>query len=187
MVSSVDDDLWNDLRKIDAIDQPYQAFALVGYYLTIFAQLEAGLDHLVGKLLRLDWPQQRIVTANMEFADKVRTARALFSNVSDDVEVLKRGDKLLAELLNKHAPRRNELAHAMVVGNNTDGGALLPTFRARSKVKSGTVLLTIDEAFYQIASMFDAYDRLTEMADSASLGRAQLEAIALSESIKIRM
>tara|TARA_R110002124_G_scaffold284368_1_gene461491 strand:+ start:13232 stop:13789 length:558 start_codon:yes stop_codon:yes gene_type:complete len=184
----VPDSLREYLETIGQLDQPTQAFALMGYYLSTFTEIEMSLNELFGQLLRLDWPQQRIVTANMAFADKVHTVRALFRETALPAEYKREGDKLLARLVSDFAAERNKVAHGFIFGHGyINGGALIPTFRAKGKVDDDTFLMTIEDAILRLSDMMTASGHLLEMATNTKAKQADLEAVAAIEMQRIRM
>ncbi|SFV33118.1 hypothetical protein SAMN05216456_1891 [Devosia crocina] len=168
-----------ELDAIGVIEQPYQAFALVGFYMSMFAAMEMSLNELLGQLMRITWPQQRIVVANMDLAQKVHTARALLRETQLSREQQDAGHSALNDLLNKVAKERNMIAHGHIFGHGDDhGGAIIATWRAQGRLEDKNLILTTDVAFDSIAKLFSIAHVLNNLAELVKIHPANLEAAA---------
>lgn len=164
------------VREIfEEIQQPYQAYALVGLYLQQFALMEFSLGRLMAALLKLDTTQAQIITANMEFSAKAHTCRGLFKIAFPNE---KDADKLLADLVNKHAARRNVMAHSVFFAAQANHGLELHKVRAKGELKRETENASAVDIIREAGLLVGVGEYLDTLAEKATEQRDLLERIA---------
>ncbi|MEQ9634533.1 MAG: hypothetical protein RLW68_00460 [Devosia marina] len=168
-------------EQFEALDQPYQAYSLVGLYLQQFSIMESGVGRLLAALLTLNRTQANIITANMEFSAKAFTCRSLLKIALPGD---KDADKAMVDLVDVHAKRRNIIAHSVFFWPEIGSGVKLHKVRAKGELKLEQETISAGALIDEASALMNMSNYLETLVAKVEHQTDLLDRIAAAPGIK---